>query len=407
MNRTLLLGLAAIVTCGPAEEQPGGHALVALVDERTLTRVDDAGTAVLFSFGEGVDADFVKAMQWDLAGSVIGGFAFLPRGDVLTYEYLLISTRGELLFHRLRQESGHPTVHLGDDGSLAVAGDTGFLAHVDGSVTELGEWLPMTPVLASGAVLVSRGQGGQPGAVKRLWRDGALTPLPVEPGTANVHVVLGRALVISGDELVSLEDGRALRLPEHDMQFVREVEGRVLLTGTGAVAVVDLGVGRVGVVAGLEQAQKRYRTWSVSLGNSGAVFEGRDVEGKLQLRRTEDLGVTWQDVGAPMEPGEDLGMGAWLFPVERGGSVMLSSMTTGYGHFVSARQFITASGTQPLLTTSHFVSADSLDGTVDVSPDGQLAATWETEGLVLIDTKGTRRPVLGAAAPGQVRFLSQ
>ena len=404
MNRTLLLCFAAI-TCGPPEEQPGGHPLVALVDGRALTRVDDAGTSQLFTFGEGVAADFVTVMDWDIEGQVIGAVAFLPAGEVLTYEYLLVSTTGEVLFHRLRRESGHPVIHLGVDGSLAVAGDTGFIARADGTVTELGELLPMTPVLASGAVLVSRGPRWQPGAVKSLWRDGALMPLPVDPGTENVHVVLGRALVISEDALVSLEDGRSLRLPEQNMQFVEDLDGLLLLTGEGAVAVVDVEVGRVGVVAGLEKVQKRYRAWSVSLGSRGAVLEGCEVEGKLQLRRTEDLGATWQDVGEPMEPGEDLGMGTWLFPVERGGSVMLSSMTTGYGHFVNARQFVTLTGTQPLVTDSHFVSADSLEGTVDVSPDGQLAATWETGGVVLIDANGTRRTVLSATAPGELRFL--
>ena len=132
------------VTCGPVlAEEP---VVVTLVDGRTLTRVDASGPKPLFTFGEGIDSSLMTVMQWGVAGDLIGGFAFIPVGEVLTYEYVIVSTTGKVLFHQRRPGSGHPTVQLGRDGSLAVAGDEGFLALPDGTVIELGDLLPMTPL---------------------------------------------------------------------------------------------------------------------------------------------------------------------------------------------------------------------------------------------------------------------
>lgn len=136
---------------------------------------------------------------------------------------------------------------------------------------------------------------------------------------------------------------------------------------------------------------------------------GTELEGKLQLRSTIDSGATWTFVGAPMEHGEDLGLGSWLFPVARGGSVLMLRVSTGYGHFVSGIQFVTSTGVQQLKTEGHFVLPRFLADSIDVSPDGEHAATWEvrTEGpaeLLLIGANGIKRVLLTSSEPGQVRF---
>ena len=110
----------ALLSCGPLPRHPalegmarsgaqGDHPLIALVEERTLTRVDASGLTPLFTFGQGIDADFVKVMQWGVEGEVIGAFAFLPKQGQreATYEFVLISTSGNTSGLRLPAASGN------------------------------------------------------------------------------------------------------------------------------------------------------------------------------------------------------------------------------------------------------------------------------------------------------------
>ena len=415
----------ALLSCGPLPRHPalegtarsgaqGDHPLIALVEERALTRVDASGPTPLVTFGQGIDADFVKVMQWGVEGEVIGAFAFLPKQGQreATYEFVLISTSGKLLFRQLRREAGHPTVHFGADGSLTVAGAKGFIARVDGSVTDLGELLPMTPVLASGAVIVASGPTWEPGSPKSLWRAGALSPLPADLGSARaVILVAGRAFVVSGRELVSLEGAPPIALPGESLVLV-QAQGPFLLLSSESktVALVDVDRNTARVVANVPRPDARAGGWNLALGEGGAVLSGLRLEGKLQLRRTVDAGATWKNVGEAMTPGEDPGGGTWLSAMERGGSVMVLSMSTGYGHFVHGRQFVTSAGASQLAADGNYVNAVELLGSMDISPDGQVTATWlqhrdAPSELVVIDAKGTPRVVLTASAPGQVRFL--
>ena len=426
MTRTLPMVWLALLSCGPLPRHPalegmarsgpqGDHPLIALVEERTLTRVDASGRTPLFTFGQGIDADFVKIMQWGVEGEVIGAFAFLPKQGQreATYEFVLISTSGKVLFRQLRREAGHPTVHFGADGSLTVAGEKGFIARADGSVTDLGELLPMTPVLASGAVIVARGPTWEPASPKSLWRAGARSPLPADLGSARaVILAAGRPFVVSGRELVSLEGAPPIALPAESLGLVA-ARGPFLLLASeskSTVALVDVDRSTARVVANVPSPDARSGAWNVALGEGGAVLSGLRIEGKLQLRRTVDGGATWENVGEAMTPGEDPGGGTWLSAMERGGSVMVQSMSSGYGHFVHGRQFVTRVGTSHLAVDGNSVNAIELMGSLDISPDGQVTATWlehrdAPAELVVIDGKGTARVVLTASAPGQVRFL--
>ena len=428
MTRTLPMLCLGLLSCGPLPRHPAldgtatsaapdDHPLVALVEERTLTRVDASGPTPLFTFGEGIDADFVKVMQWGLEGDVIGAFAFLPKQGQreATYEFVLVSTTGKVLFRQLRREDGHPFVHFGADGSLTVSGSKGFIARVDGSVTDLGELVPMTPVLASGAVIVSRGRPWEPASPKFLWRAGALSPLPADLGSGRpILLVAGRAFVVTGRELVSLEGGKPIALPGESLGLV-QAQGHFLVLASESketVVLVDVERNTAQVVANVPKPDSRYGTWNVAVSDGGAVLAGQRLEGKLQLRRTVNAGATWKNVGDPMTPGEDPGAGTWLFSMERGGSVMVLSMSTGYGHFVNGRQFVTSAGASHVAADGNFVNAVELLGSMDISPDGQVTTTWQQHRdapseLMVIDAKGTRHVVLTASTPGQVRFLQR
>lgn len=180
--------------------------------------------------------------------------------------------------------------------------------------------------------------------------------------------------------------------------------GQVLLAGT-TVVIADLQRGTARTVANLPELLQRSGTWTVALADDGALLMGTKVQGKLQLKRTSDLGVTWSDVGEPMEPGEELGAGTWLFPVVRGGSVLMLNLSAGFGRFVNGMQFVTEKSAQHVGTTGHFLTPAFLRSSVDVSPDGQRAATWENDDLVLIDASGEKRVLLTSSEPGEVHFI--
>ena len=88
------------------------------------------------------------------------------------------------------------------------------------------------------------------------------------------------------------------------------------------------------------------------------------------------------------------------------------SVLAGFSTDVSAVPDLTGAGTSHVAADGNFVNAVELLGSMDISPDGQVTATWQQHHdapseLVIIDAKGTKRVVLTASAPGQVRFLER
>jgi hypothetical protein len=141
------------------------------------------------------------------------------------------------------------------------------------------------------------------------------------------------------------------------------------------------------------------------------VLTATEAGSLLQLERSADLGQTWSAVGGPMSMGEDFGLGRWLLSLERQGTVLALSMSTGYGHFVHGLQLVSARGAHQLETGGLYVNVDLSPGAADLSPDGQCAASWVQPGmrdeplqLVFIDVDG-KQQVAKTARPGWLRFL--
>src|SRR5207302_1606827 len=107
----------------------------------------------------------------------------------------------------------------------------------------------------------------------------------------------------------------------------------VLLLSDTATVLADLEALTAKALSSAPEMHARYAAWSATATSDGAVLAGATAGDALQLQRSADFGATWTAVGDPMAKGQDFGLGAWLLPVERQGTVMTLSMTTGYGHY--------------------------------------------------------------------------
>lgn len=424
-----LVSLLAVVACGrtPSIETPAqpvqpeppvkqqqpllgceGKAVVAL-EGRTLTRISAAGSQPLFTFGEGLAEDEVYVGQWSVAGRFIAGVGYVAGG----WEYLLMRTDGQVVFHERRSEPHSPRIFLSASGTLAVSAATGWRVRADGTVTDFGGWNPETAQLPSGEVLVSRNTY-QPSRVLSVWKDGAVRPLTVSvPAYAGFTVVGSRAVFSEGSALVSVLDGKRIALPGSGFTLVQQAGDRfVLLSSETQAVLADLEQGTARSLSNAPRLQERYAGWNAGLQADGTVLAGVTRADQLQLQRSADLGVSWADLGEPMAMGEDFGLGRWLFAVERQGTVLALSMSTGYGHFVNEAQLISASGAHRLPTGALYVNVDLNPGAADLSGDGQCAATWVQPGtrdepvdLVFMDVAGRKTTVKTSPRPGWLQFL--
>ena len=432
MKRALLLLTLMVFGCGraavidlPQPQKPQqqqalrgceGQAVVSLEGHRTLTRMSATGVTKLFTFGEGLPEDEVSVSQWNVTPSgFIGGVAFAGGStNDYTYELVLIGPDGSVRFQQRRKMPHSPSVFLGADGSLAVSERTGYIIRPDGSITELGALQPLTPVLPGGELVVANGTPWEEASPKGVWELGRFTPVALPPYAA-LEVVGARAIYVSGTTLVSVTDGVRVTLPLAELQVVAQAAGRYVLlaAGTNEAVVVDLEQGTAKRVSNVPSPSERYGAWNAGLQADGAVFASSTRGEQLQLQRTRDLGATWADVGAPMAMGEDFGLGRWLSAVEKSGTVMTLSMSTGYGHYVNELQLTSASGTHRLPTGGVYVNGDLSPGAADLSADGQCAAAWVqatmdgSKRLVFMDAEGKQTVVRESAEwqPGWFRFV--
>lgn len=413
MKRSLLLALM-LLGCGrtPWIEGPGnptttqqplrgcdGQAVVMLEGGRTLTKLAADGTkTTLFTFGAGQAAEEISVSQWDSVNGFTFGAAMIRAGapNDYTWEYVLVGPDAKVRYTARKDEPHSPSAFLGADGSLAVAAKTGWLVRPDGTITDLGALMPMTPLLPSGELLVSNGEPWKEASPKSIWKDGALRPITLSPYAA-LHVVGSRVVTMNDGALVSVLDGKRVTLPVAQLDVAAQAAGRfLLLASTEAAVLVDLDAGTARKLSSFPDTQQRYGFWNAGLMADGSVLAHTARGEQLQLQRSTDLGATWSDVGQPMAMGEDFGLGRWLMALERSGTVMTLSMSTGYGHYVNGLQLTSARGTQTLTTGQVYVNGDLAPGAADLSPDGQCAAAWthedeETLKLVFIDSAGAKR----------------
>ncbi|MBL8951597.1 MAG: hypothetical protein JNK82_12520 [Myxococcaceae bacterium] len=386
---------------------------VVVLDGASFKLLNAAGTKTLFTFGQGQGSEEVGVMQWDLKGGLIAGMAYVDGGR----ELVLLKPDGTVLFNQRFTSPGSPDFHMGEDGSLALSGATGMLVRPDGTTRDLGAWLPMAPALPSGEVIVAKGRSWEAGVEKGVWQAGVVRPLAVAlPQYVDLQVSGRHGIFVEGSTLVSVLDGRRITLPGPNFAIAQQPTGNfVLLLDDSAAVIADLVAGTARPVASMPKPNRRYHWWDATLQTDGAVFaSAASGEENLQLKRSADLGATWADFGEPMMLGTDFGLGQWLHAVQRGGSVLALSMSTGYGHFLHEIQLITPAGAHRLATKSIYVNVDMSPGAVDLADDGQCAATWVSTDdhflgaadLVFLDAAGQTQVITSAASePGWLRFV--
>jgi hypothetical protein len=376
---------------GVLEEQEGcdGQFLVELRGQ-VLTRVEaDGAERELFRLGEaaGLGGDDVVVSQWEVRGDLVAlvGFLYAPPSPH-RYEYVVVDIDGNVRFHLIKEEPHSPRVHLAADGSLAVAGGQGFVAGPDGSVTPIGDRHPL--VAPQGRdVLVASEAPWRPGA-SFGWLaldDLAFTPLAVQPSEHATFAALGDIVAYPAG------DGR-LALTSPSSTVVAEVEGGGALHVIRATPderhalVASYDVPRVyrldrasAMLAPLEDAEPEPWAYQAAfLDPAGHILRSsRREDGTLQLVRTADLGASWQEVGQPMTPAQDLGAGSHLVPLARGPRVMILNFSRGFGDYLDGVQLVSPDGTsQEVSAGGIYVNGDVDPGSADLAEDGSCAATW-------------------------------
>ncbi|MEW5847532.1 MAG: hypothetical protein AB2A00_01920 [Myxococcota bacterium] len=414
----------------PTDPGCQGQFLVSL-EGPTLTRLEaDGSTRALFTLGQavGLGDNDVVVNQWEMRGSFVAlvGFLYAPPAPH-RYEYVVLDLDGNVRFHRIQEEPYNPQVYLASDGSLAVTGGQGFVVRADGGVTELGVFRPVVAA-QGGYVLVANGEPWRQGAGYGWMHLDTLTfsPLTTSPfeyanfarvgGRVVYPVSHGLALATpSSTEVITVgpETYLAVAATTPDERFAL-----VASTNDGRLFRLDVNAARLDAVSSGGAVGQIWGHWNATLAPDGAVLTMAKLEdGRLQQRRTADLGTTWVDVGEPMTPGPDFGLGSHLVALARGERVLILNLSTGYGDFLDEVQLVSPSAPSQRVTVGGlYINADIHPGAADLSPDGTCAATWvQREGTVfeedalfelhLVDpTSGTSRVVQTSSRVSQLRF---
>ncbi len=343
----------------------------------------DGSRRELFQIGAstGLASEETVVEQWTTAGRFVAlvGFLYAPP-SANRYEYVVVDTDGDVLLQRIDEEPYNPQVYLSPDGTLAVAAGHGFIAHPDGAVTDLGVYRPLVPVV-DGRVLVAAGEPWRPG-VTVGWMDvetqtfaplaevpagyAAYTPLPSgvlypsESGELVLASPTGAQVIDAGGTsypIDSTADGRYVLLVSSDGEQVLRLDTETL---------------RATAIAGREP-WARYEATLAPDGDVLATFGLED--GRLQLRRTADLGATWSDVGEAMTPRQDFGAGNHLLPFAGGDRILILNLSRGYGDFLDEIQLV-GDESRTLTVGGVYVNGDLHPGAADLSADGACTATW-------------------------------
>jgi hypothetical protein len=391
--RTLVLALA-LTACGREPIIPGpppmkdpqplagcqGKSIVEL-DGATLERVAaDGAVTPLFHLGDGRADSDVSVTDWQERNGFIAAEALLeggPGGE--SFEFLLLDPRDAVVFHRITQQTYTAPLHLGSDGTLAVPEPSGWLVHPDGSVTDLGDLLPLEAPLPGGLLPVARGYPWDPASPKGLLALDTMTFTALSPkpdDSSDFQEAGGNLLYIAGGKLVlaSSTGTQEIALPDSSWRPDRITNDRfVVLSGNYQFRVLDIATVIATPVTGLPEATNQAPV-NVTVGDDGTVFSSVLENDLLQLRSTTDFGASWQNVGAPMPPGQNFGGGTRLSSVAHGSSVLIVSGSLGYGLFLNRLQLVPAgSPPQSLDLGGMYVNARVA---ADLSADGQCAATW-------------------------------
>ncbi len=368
-----------------------GQVLLELDGAELVRSGVDGARQTLFRLGEsaGLPPESVVPLQWIHRGQSIAALAFLYDDPGHRYELVRLDLGGEVMFHRIFQAEYNPTLHLADDGSMALAGEESLAVRPDGDTVELG---PVHPLAAPhGDHLLVADTPPWQGALHPGWldlHDLTREPLDETPIEFPEFVDLGSSVLYeaTGDRLV-VTSPMVTRAFEHPdlgptaVAVVLDVTSDptfVLLASSDGDRLerLDLYAQRLDPIA-LDDSSNAW-TFDARLTPTGSVLATSLLgDGRPQLRRTDDLGLTWQPVGTPMTSQDDLGFMDHLLPIARGDRVMVLHLSRGYGDFLQEVQFVSPDASvQSIAAGGLYVNADLDPGAAALAGDGACAATW-------------------------------
>jgi hypothetical protein len=358
-----------------------GRSVIAM-DGATLKRLAaDGTTTTLFHFGDGLPDSSVLINGWQQAGGFIAAYAFLEddqTGSAIRYEYLVLDAQGNAVFHQIQTEPYNPNIYLSSDGTLSVAGGEGFIVR-NGTVTHLGSFMPLEAMLPNGQQPVAQGMPWDAATVKGVLDVGNMqfTPLSPAPDSSTLFFEAnGELAYVTGNSLVI--GGNTLALPATDTSWyygLTAADRYVELYGNGRFVVADASTQQLFEVENLPTPGEG-RPTTVTVAADGTVYAGFFENSLLQLRHSADHGTSWDAVGDPMTPGQNLGAGQWLTPIIRGGSVLIENLTAGYGDFLASVQLVGDGAKTSVATSGLYINAHLSPSAADLSSDGQCAAVW-------------------------------
>jgi hypothetical protein len=421
-----LLTLCLLMGCGrsilplpsqttPHQQQPLGTCdgkSVILMQGRDVKRVSpDGSMQTVFTFGASQAEDTVWVSTWLRGEGFVAGAAHLgaATNNTSNWEYAVIRDDGTVTHtHRSVAASGM-TIFLGNDGSLAGDGDTGWLVRADGTLVDLGTLQPMSALLPSGDLMVANGNSWEPSSPKGIWNNGVFSARAMNSTVYDVTRVGSHLVVVDGTNLHSVVDDTRIALPLENLYVLHTAGDHfVLLSNQQQLVKVDLLAGTATIISGVSNDFPI----RVDLAVDGAVMKTTETGDSLQLFRSSNLGASWNSVGAPMVAGTDMGLGRWMHTQERGGSTLVSSVSTGYGDFINEVQLVTPNGSHSIDTGGVYVNTE-LENSTSISGDGACAVTWtRPEGsdyfgdanLIFFSADGTEHTVAGLTR-GQVKLV--
>ncbi len=399
-----------------------GTALVRIARDGTRTE------RYRFGVGATIPVENIYVSSWQRVGAYQAAVATLydpKQVGGYTYEFVILDDRGVVFSHN-KTLPYNPEIFLGENGSLAVSsGGSGWIRQPNGAIVDLGQYLPMGPMLASDVLPVQLGPLGEGTPPRGLLR---VPSMKFEAfadtvgyqliATPKQFLFLSTNADSTAAQLVAVRAHETIRLSVDpaSSQIAGSSDRYVLLLDQNRqldLRLVDLQERSVTAIPGT-RATSGYDGYSATVDETGRVFVSHRQDDRLVMRRTDDRGATFVEVGTAMEPGPDLGFAPWLAPIAHQGNALVLNLSTGYGNMLNSLQF-TADQTRTVVAGGgYYLNYPWAPGQFDLSLDGQCAAAWVlTEGepfgaetqfsLVLIDQDGPQT-ITTAAQYSTLRF---